>query len=211
MHDILDCQKFFVRDHEIQRELGTPFRNHLKFPDAEGEKEQQKTGEPSSKEKVVASRRIMVSHNSTIQGHRKFLKQVYKGSNSVKIGDSAEKIKKRCVQQQFDALNKQNTTEPVGKPLKEKIQFVTYRSSTEVKRKSSIDLVKDPLKSKWQKLASGKIRKRFLKKSVMTKENSSEFVLTADMEKREFACFFSFFFPPLESQCSFFGAREINI
>ena len=182
----------FTRDHELNRELATPLRDHLKFPGAEGRKKQHEAEKLLCKKKVVASRRRMVCDNfSPEKIVLKLPKRVKKICNSIKGGDSTKKIEKRCFMRDFDSLKKQNTIDSVGKSAKENIRSILCKSFTAgnsklslKNNKSSIDLELYPLKSKQQKLSSGKIKNTILEKSVMIKSNSSEFVLSAEMKNR---------------------------
>ncbi|KAM4103520.1 hypothetical protein ACJW30_06G085400 [Castanea mollissima] len=151
----------YCLDHEINKELGTPLRDHLKFADAKGIKKQHEGEKLSSKKKAVASTKGMVCDNlSAGKIISKLPNRVKKMCNSVKGGDSTKNIEKRCFRQDFDSLEKQNTIDSVGKSVKENIR------------------------SKKQKLSSGKIKNTILEESVMIKSSSSEFVLNADMKNR---------------------------
>lgn len=180
------------RDHEINIELGTPLRDHLKFPDAKGIKKQHEGEKLSSKKKAVASTKGMVCDNlSAGKIISELPNRVKKMCNSVKGGDSTKKIEKRCFRQDFDSLEKQNTINSVGKSVKENIRSIPCKSFTAVESKSStknskslIDLELYPLRSKKQKLSSGKIKNTILEESVMIKSNSLEFVLNAEMKNR---------------------------
>lgn len=180
------------RDHEINKELGTPLRDHLKFPDAKGIKKQHEGEKLSSKKKAVASTKGMVCDNlSAGKIISELPNRVKKMCNSVKGGDSTKKIEKRCFRQDFDSLEKQNTINSVGKSVKENIRSIPCKSFTAVESKSStknskslIDLELYPLRSKKQKLSSGKIKNTILEESVMIKSNSLEFVLNAEMKNR---------------------------
>uniref|UniRef100_A0A2N9HZ60 Zinc finger PHD-type domain-containing protein n=1 Tax=Fagus sylvatica TaxID=28930 RepID=A0A2N9HZ60_FAGSY len=182
----------YCLDHELNRELATPLRDHLKFPGAEGRKKQHEAEKLLRKKKVVASRRRMVCDNfSPEKIVLKLPKRVKKMCNSIKGGDSTKKIEKRCFRRDFDSLKKQNTIDSVGKSAKENIRSILCKSFTAgnsklslKNNKSSIDLELYPLKSKQQKLSSGKIKNTILEKSVMIKSNSSEFVLSAEMKNR---------------------------
>ncbi|XP_030931311.1 protein ENHANCED DOWNY MILDEW 2-like isoform X1 [Quercus lobata] len=182
----------YCLDHEINKELGTPLRDHLKFPDAKGIKRQHEGEKLSSKKKAVASRKGMVCDNlSAGKIILKLPNRVKKMCNSVEGGDSTKKIKKRCFRQDFDSLKKKNTIDLVGKSVKENIRSIPCKSFTVVGSKSStksnkslIDLELYPLRSKKQKLSSGKIKNTILEESVMIKSNSSEFVLNAETKNR---------------------------
>ncbi|KAM4093042.1 hypothetical protein ACB094_06G085900 [Castanea mollissima] len=171
----------YCLDHEINKELGTPLRDHLKFPDAKGIKKQHEGEKLSSKKKAVASTKGMVCDNlSAGKIISKLPNRVKKMCNSVKGGDSTKNIEKRCFRQDFDSLEKQNTIDSVGKSVKENIRSIPCKSFTAVESKSSTK----NSKSKKQKLSSGKIKNTILEESVMIKSSSSEFVLNADMKNR---------------------------
>ncbi|KAL4627024.1 hypothetical protein ACB092_05G137700 [Castanea dentata] len=144
------------------------------------------------KKKAVASTKGMVCDNlSAGKIISKLPNRVKKMCNGVKGGDSTKNIEKRCFRQDFDSLEKQNTIDSVGKSVKENIRSIPCKSFTAVESKSStknskslIDLELYPLRSKKQKLSSGKIKNTILEESVMIKSNSSEFVLNADMKNR---------------------------
>lgn len=85
--------------HEIDELLGTPIRDHIKFPNDEEKMEKRRSELFSSRkdlDKVVSKKRSLVSEDSPRERMAvKATKQVEKLSSTVKDGDSTKKSEKR--------------------------------------------------------------------------------------------------------------------
>ena len=88
-----------TRKHEIDEELGTPIRDHIKFPYDEEKMERRRSELLSSRkdlDKVATKKRSLVSEDSPRERMAvKATKQFERSSSTVKDGDSAKKSEKR--------------------------------------------------------------------------------------------------------------------
>lgn len=179
-----------TRDHKIIRELGTPVRNHLKFPGIE----RKKIDSPvllSSREKVVASMKSKVYE--TLTSKRTVVKSQGRiekvGGSSVNIGGSTKQNKIICGPD-FDLLRKSNTIDAVSYPPKDNVRSASCCSLKTTGSKlfmghnnSSGRLETYPHKLMQKKLASG-IQKKTKEEPVVDMACSSRFSVDSKMESR---------------------------
>ncbi|XVF71804.1 hypothetical protein PTKIN_Ptkin12aG0068600 [Pterospermum kingtungense] len=97
----------YCMDHKVIRELGTPSRDHLIFPDLEVKENKLKVVLPSYRAKNLASKRSEVSEDSAIA--RNLLKKpklVQKAYGDIPAGASSKITDKHCSRQEFSPLKK---------------------------------------------------------------------------------------------------------
>lgn len=141
-----------TRDHEIISELGTPARDHIKFPDVRGQQNVHSLESHSRKERVMVSIKSKIPETlATEKLGVNFPKQVEKVGYRVSTSDSTPNINKRCARPDFDSLRKPNRT-GVRKSSKENIGpshsfFPKTGGNLPTKNKSSIGLENYPVKS----------------------------------------------------------------
>ncbi|KAM6572084.1 hypothetical protein CsatA_016164 [Cannabis sativa] len=153
----------YCMDHEILSELGTPTRDHVKFPDVSGQEKAPNLEMHSRKERVMP----MLSTRSNVfetfaTKKLNMLQRAEKGVCSASVGDSTQTIKKRCVRPDFDSLRKRKRTDEVRKSAKVNVgSSLSFFSKVEgkscMKNNSSVSLETHPVKSK-RNAASGIVK-----------------------------------------------------
>lgn len=177
-----------TRDHEIIREIETPARDHLKFPDVKGQHKSHSSWPHSSKPRATVSMRINGSKTLAAKGQVvKHPKQFEKVGCSFITGQSTQNIRKRSAGPGFGLLTKPNTN-GVKKSSTKNIGHAPHRFFSTTERKlpmqnnSSICLKTYPVKSKWPiASASGK---KATEEHDIKKEKKLPSSVQAEMEKR---------------------------
>ncbi|GLT34185.1 hypothetical protein SLA2020_087140 [Shorea laevis] len=120
----------YCMDHKIDGVLGTPGRDHLKFPDLEGREKQDKLEVPSCKGKVTDSIQSMSSEH--FAANRPPMK---KAKLSQKFGSDIEAYNEntdeKCSRQDFDILKK-----PIGETAK---NYLEKNFSSDIERHFKTD------------------------------------------------------------------------
>ncbi|KAA8524794.1 hypothetical protein F0562_011217 [Nyssa sinensis] len=180
----------YCMDHKIIPELGTPERNHILFPDADGRKKQHTLELLSSKDKVVTEKRCMVSGNVSERTAVKIQKEVEKAYSSVKGGDSTNKIEKGFFRKNFEpkikgtvkSLRDNNTS--VSAKVSNSMADKRKLFSRNVQSNSLLSTRSYQFKPKQQSIYSGKTQNAIAAEIVMKKASSSQPLVDAEMEKR---------------------------
>ncbi|XP_024032078.1 protein ENHANCED DOWNY MILDEW 2 isoform X1 [Morus notabilis] len=179
----------YCMDHEIIREIETPARDHLKFPDVKGQHKSHSSWPHSSKPRATVSMRINGSKTLAAKGQVvKHPKQFEKVGCSFITGQSTQNIRKRSAGPGFGLLTKPNTNDGVKKSSTKNIGHAPHRFFSTTERKlpmqntSSISLKTYPVKSKWPiASASGK---KATEEHDIKKEKKLPSSVQAEMEKR---------------------------
>ncbi|KAJ7960300.1 Protein ENHANCED DOWNY MILDEW 2 [Quillaja saponaria] len=177
----------YCMDHKIVRELGTPHRNQLIFPCAEGKQKKHTSNMLSGNEKAVASKQSMVSLSFTAKRTALQLpKHQVKEFGGIQSGDSSKLMQRKCIGKDIYLSKKSNMTDEARKSLKDGNKAVFCRSSIEVEKKMSL-MSSFPINNKQQKLATRKSEKTILEKPVVKKFKSSTPLSDFDSKKRVLA------------------------
>ncbi|XP_060672411.1 protein ENHANCED DOWNY MILDEW 2 isoform X2 [Ziziphus jujuba] len=160
----------YCMDHEIIRELGTPARDHLKFPT----KKVQDSALLASRGKGVASMKRNASEILSTQGRIvKLQKRIEKvGGGSINLGGSTKNIQKRCGPD-FDSLRKTTAIHAVKIPPKVNIRSSSYCSKAYPHKSISMQ----------QKIASA-IGRKSEEETIVKMANSSQSSVDPEMESR---------------------------
>ncbi|PON48472.1 Cdk-activating kinase assembly factor [Parasponia andersonii] len=177
----------YCLDHEIISELGTPVRDHIKFPDVRGQQKTHNLELHSRNERVMMSIKCKPPETfATRKIEANLPKQVEKVGCSVSIGDSTQNIKKRCAGPDFVSLRKPNRNEGERKSSKETIgHYHSFFPKTEGKllmKNNSISLDRNSIKFKRQ-IANG-IGKRATEEHVIKNTKRPCPSIQAEMENR---------------------------
>ncbi|XP_022758963.1 protein ENHANCED DOWNY MILDEW 2-like [Durio zibethinus] len=100
----------YCMEHKIIRELETPSRDHLIFPNLEVKEKKHEVKLLSYRGKNLASKRSEVSED--VAKSRNLLKKpklVQKAYGDIQAGASSKRIEKHCLRPEFSPLNKPNT------------------------------------------------------------------------------------------------------
>ncbi|GLT55471.1 hypothetical protein SLA2020_285900, partial [Shorea laevis] len=120
----------YCMDHKIDIVLGTPSRDHLKFPDLEGKEKQDKLEVPSCKGKVTDSIQSMSSeHFAANRPPMKKAKLFQKFGSDIEAYN--ENTDEKCSRQDFDILKK-----PIGETAK---NYLEKNSSSDIERHLKTD------------------------------------------------------------------------
>ncbi|XP_054819328.1 protein ENHANCED DOWNY MILDEW 2-like isoform X3 [Prosopis cineraria] len=154
----------YCMDHHIVRELGTPIRNHLVFPDEERIKNEGSYNLLLSKEKAAtSSRQEDITARKTIISIN-LPELVTETGGSIRNGGSAEIIDK-CFRQDISFSSRSIRFDAARKYLNDEKRFIPDRSPQ-------------------QKLSGGRIDKIILEKTVVKKAKTSHQLANTDMRKR---------------------------
>uniref|UniRef100_A0A2P2LWL4 Uncharacterized protein MANES_15G064900 n=6 Tax=Rhizophora mucronata TaxID=61149 RepID=A0A2P2LWL4_RHIMU len=104
--------------HEIEDDIGTPVRDHIRFPE---EKKRQVTSElPTGKGKLLLKKRKLMSENSSLD------KTIGKASKKISINKKAESTKRsNAISVQHDSLNKLGTNDATKRSLKKNLKVAS--------------------------------------------------------------------------------------
>ncbi|XVE72493.1 hypothetical protein DITRI_Ditri11bG0043500 [Diplodiscus trichospermus] len=143
----------YCMEHKIIRELGTPSRDHLIFPDLEVKESKHKVELLSYRGKSLASNRNEVSEDfATSRNLLKKPKLVQKAWGDFQAGASCKITEKHCSRQEFSPLKKSNTCITGTKFLKQDALADFDRSLA--REKAKLTLTKGNLKVKLQSPAT---------------------------------------------------------
>lgn len=172
-----------TRDHEIIRELATPARDHLKFPNMEWKKKVQGYALQSSREKAIALMKRKASELLSTQGTAvKLQERIEKvGFGRINLGGSTKINQKRCGPD-FDSFRKTNAILPVRVPPKDNIRFAPYSSLRRVESRLSLGNHNSSGNSKayphksisMQQKINSAISKKSKEKTIVKMTNSSQ-------------------------------------
>lgn len=168
-----------TRDHEIDRQLKTPARNHLIFPGIEREKDKCTLELLSSKKVMLSNRTIVSEHYPVDRPAAKKPKRVEIMHGGVETGDSTKKLERTFSGQDFEPSTKPTIINTGRKYLKDNISSVPHRASAADKSKSHyrnnmlVNLGTYSLEAKQQNMANSKIKNIPSDKTLM-KESDTE-------------------------------------
>ncbi|KDP30848.1 hypothetical protein JCGZ_13791 [Jatropha curcas] len=175
----------YCMEHEIDRQLSTPLRDHLLFPNDE---RTHTSNLELRQRKLVISKRSKVSEglvrDRTSMKKRKKVKQ-----NCDEIGGFS-KMYKRFPSQDFECLKKSNIIDRAKTELEKNVTSVSAMSIAEdtssiiFRNKSPVNSRPYPPKTKVQNVSSSKIEITVPDKPLMKKVNNSSPLVDIEMEKR---------------------------
>lgn len=195
LHVCLDCDVSLThclfRDHEIDRNIWTPARNHLVFPDMKVKRkicsynllDKEKDGIPLRQSFAdLPPKRTLVPNLVT------------KESVSIQSGGSAKVMEKKCFKKDIYLSTESFRFDMARKYSKDQKMSLSNKSlpSAENKLSSRNDNLSSSTllhaRSQQQKLVSRRIEKPCLEKPLAKKFKNSLNTANADMEERYFMC-----------------------
>nr|KJB42802.1 hypothetical protein B456_007G168700 [Gossypium raimondii] len=181
--DLLPYNRILIycMEHKIVKELETPSRNHLIFPDL-GVKEKKRKLELSYRGKNLASKQSDVSEVfATSRNVLKKPKLVQKAYRDTHAGGSSERTKKPCSRQEFSPLKDPNTCVTSRKFLKQNARPDFDRSLS--KEKTKLTQTKGNLKVNLQSNQTGFKSKNTNQNMQAEKGESIRPLIDAQIEK----------------------------
>ncbi|KAK8270051.1 hypothetical protein V6Z12_D11G169200 [Gossypium hirsutum] len=181
--DLLPYNRILIycMEHKIVKELESPSRNHLIFPDL-GVKEKKRKLELSYRGKNLASKQSDVSEVfATSRNVLKKPKLVQKAYRDTHAGGSSERTKKPCSRQEFSPLKDPNTCVTSRKFLKQNARPDFDRSLS--KEKTKLTQTKGNLKVNLQSNQTGFKSKNTNQNMQAEKGESIRPLIDAQIEK----------------------------
>lgn len=181
------------RDHEIVKELGTPLRNHLVFPDMEGKEKKCTYDLLLGKEKVATSSRKSFEDTTARRTSEELPHQFTKASSTIQSGSFAEIMEKRCSEQDLSLETGLIRSDAARKFLKDEKRSVSSHVYQTAEKKSSLKYdnfscssILHPDRSPQKKYRSRRIDKTILEKPMVKKVKTSHQFANSTLEKRYF-------------------------
>ncbi|XP_057955272.1 protein ENHANCED DOWNY MILDEW 2-like isoform X3 [Malania oleifera] len=186
----------YCMDHVIVEKLGTPLRNHIIFPDAEGKKRWHSLGLLLGNDMVMEKESLVAENICAQRSIGKRSEQLGRVYTAVKYGDYIENSEKKSPRQVPTSSKKPKITGVSRTFLKDNVKFVSgtlNKSSAVDKSKLSLRCNKlnllpesgsSPVKPRQQDISSSRLGNVVSAKPVTKEGSSSRPLADHEMEKR---------------------------
>ncbi|XP_077221708.1 protein ENHANCED DOWNY MILDEW 2-like [Tasmannia lanceolata] len=170
----------YCLDHEIDEDIGTPIRNHIRFPGIAEKKKVRPLDSQSSKGKVLLKKKSVISEDSSKQrAATKPSKRLEKVASDVMGSDPTKRTGKPLSGQGIEPSKKSKTPDAFKKKLKGSVKG----NNTSVREERSASLKGlEIVKSK--DLHDSKLGKMLSPSSVLKKSSASPHLVDSETEKK---------------------------
>ncbi|KAI4308435.1 hypothetical protein L6164_031512 [Bauhinia variegata] len=175
----------YCMDHDIVKELGTPARNHLIFPDIGGKKNKCTNNVVLGKKKVATSSEQSFESHTTVRTLVKLPKEIKRVSDGIQTAAPSSTLEKQCPRQDFSFSSRSFVSGAAGKSLNDKNKVISRWVLPAAKNKlplkryiSSHSSTLEPANSKRRKSPA------VLEESEVRKDKNLPPYVEADMERR---------------------------